>query len=133
MITSLQTSTISWGPIGVREALTRNDLVVIVDVLRFSSTVTTAEANGFTIIPSSSPEKAASLSLETGMPVSGKTGVAKYSLSPVDYLNPKNPEELVLVSPNGAACVEMITRESTGFIGCIFECANSWPNLTDKS
>jgi 2-phosphosulfolactate phosphatase len=114
----MHTAALTWGPTGVREAIARNDLVVVVDVLRFSSTVTTAVANGFTIIPLSDPRKAERLSIDTGMPVSGKTGVARYSLSPLDYVNPKQVEELILVSSNGGACVEEIPGGGTGFIGC---------------
>jgi 2-phosphosulfolactate phosphatase len=106
----MQTATISWGPTGVREALARNDFVVVVDALRFSSTVTTAIANGFTVIPSSDPAKAEALSAETGIPIR--------SLSPLDFLNPRNVEEVILISPNGALCVETVPARNAGFIGC---------------
>jgi phosphosulfolactate phosphohydrolase-like enzyme len=33
-------------------------------------------------------------------------------------LNPKNPEEVVLISPNGAACARALTEDAIGFIGC---------------
>jgi 2-phosphosulfolactate phosphatase len=114
----MQTATIGWGPTAITGALERNDLIVVVDVLRFSSTVTTAVANDFVIVPCSDPQRAERLSSENGMPVTGKAGVARYSLSPLDYLNPKASEEIILVSPNGAKCAEMINVAHTGFIGC---------------
>jgi 2-phosphosulfolactate phosphatase len=114
----MQTATTGWGPAGIEEALANHDLIVVVDVLRFSSTVTTAVANGFTIVPSTDLKKAELLSGETGWAVSGRTGTAQYSLSPLDYVNPKHTDEVILVSPNGAACMQMISEEETGFIGC---------------
>jgi 2-phosphosulfolactate phosphatase len=109
---------LSWGTDGVQAASQRGDLIVIVDVLRFSSTVTTAIANGFTIIPAANRDAAQRLAERTGGAISGKSGIARYSLSPLDYLNPKETGEVVLVSPNGAACASLIGARSTGFIGC---------------
>jgi 2-phosphosulfolactate phosphatase len=102
----------------VLSAHAKGDIIVIVDVLRFSSTVCTAVANGFSVVAFSHPNKAARYSEESGTPMSGPTGNAKYSLSPLDYLNPKAPEEIALVSPNGAALVRMIDGTAKAFIGC---------------
>jgi 2-phosphosulfolactate phosphatase len=41
-----------WGWRGAREAAARSDIVVIVDVLRFSSAVTAAVARGASVVPS---------------------------------------------------------------------------------
>ncbi len=106
------------GVQGVSTASADGDIVIIVDVLRFSSTVATAIANGFTILPCGTKAEAEEISRHTGAPVSGKTGVAAYSLSPLDYLNPKNPGEVILVSPNGAACARAAAGEAPCFIGC---------------
>jgi len=106
------------GPRGVSAAAAKGNITIIVDVLRFSSTVATAIANGFTIIPCGTMAEAGEISRRTGAPVSGKTGAAEYSLSPLDYLNPRNPEEVILVSPNGAACAQAASGEAPCFIGC---------------
>lgn len=103
---------------GIEAALSRGDLIAVVDVLRFSSTVTTAVAHGFTIIPSARPEEAAELAARTGLPRSGRSGEALYSLSPLDYLDRERAGELILTSPNGAACTRRIAVDHTGFIAC---------------
>ncbi len=111
-------ATVALGPEGVQQALQQKQLIVIVDVLRFSSTVTTAVANGFEIIPASTPMRAETLSKETGIPFPSMNGTHPYTLSPLDYLNPKHPETVILVSPNGAACTELIKDNQTAFFGC---------------
>jgi 2-phosphosulfolactate phosphatase len=111
-------ATVAVGETGMRKALADGDVPVIVDVLRFSSTVTTAVANGFTIIPADRSEVAKQLADRLGVAVSGPVGKARYSLSPLDYLDPKDPEDVVLVSPNGAALAR-IAGEACAFIGCL--------------
>jgi len=51
-------ATVAWGGEGLRHALEEGEIPVIVDVLRFSSTVTTAVANGFTMLPAPTTEAA---------------------------------------------------------------------------
>jgi 2-phosphosulfolactate phosphatase len=104
------TATVACGPEGLDAALQRGDLAVIVDVLRFSSAVTTAVANGFTILPRSKPDDGARTS----------TGDVprRATLSPLDFLNPKSPEEVLLVSPNGAFLAGKVGEKDAGFIGC---------------
>ncbi len=109
---------LGWGDAGVQRAMADGSIVVIVDVLRFSSTVTTAVANGFTIAPCARAEDAARLAESTGAIPSGPTGRARYSLSPLDYLNPHEPEEVALVSPNGAALCASL-GEQPGYIACL--------------
>jgi 2-phosphosulfolactate phosphatase len=113
------TATVAWGSDGLRLAVERGDIPVIVDVLRFSSTVTTAVANGFTILPAPTRDAAHSLAAVTGADVSGPRGTARWSLSPLDYLNPREPEEVILVSPNGAALATSLPPGTPGFIACL--------------
>ena len=111
--------TVAFGTQGFRAAREAGELPVIVDVLRFSSTVVTAIANGFTILPAGSRDAAEKLAERTGAIVSGQTGTAAYSLSPLDYLNPRSPGEVILVSPNGAALSEAIQLPAFGLIACL--------------
>jgi 2-phosphosulfolactate phosphatase len=105
---------------GLRCAVERGDIPVIVDVLRFSSTVTTAVANGFTILPAPTAGVAARiLAAATGAAVSAAPGTARWSLSPLDFVNPRDPGEVVLVSPNGAALSHSLPPGSVGFVGCL--------------
>jgi len=129
----MPTATFDSGLSGVRTALAANRLIVIVDVFRFTSTVTTAVANGFTIIPSSHPEKAAELSHQTGITLAGNTGSSKYSLSPLDYLNPSSVEDVILFSPNGSACVEHVTQNGVGFIGSFLNARSVGRVLREES
>lgn len=103
-------ATVGWGDDGLQAALARGDVPVIVDVLRFSSTVTTAVANGFTVIPAPTAEEARRLTDETG--------AERRSLSPLDYVDPRDPGEVVLASPNGAALASSIPRDVDGYFAC---------------
>lgn len=103
-------ATVACGPEGLDAALRRGDIAVIVDVLRFSSTVTTAVANGFTVLPRSGPDDGARTS--TGdIP-------RRATLSPLDFVNPRSSEEVLLASPNGAFLAGKIGEKDRGFIGC---------------
>jgi 2-phosphosulfolactate phosphatase len=112
-------ATIAWGSDGIRRAVDEGSIPVIVDVLRFSSTVTTAVANGFTLSPAPTVGGARRLAAATGAAVSGPSGASRWSLSPLDYLNPREPEEVILVSPNGAALAHSLPPGSVGFIACL--------------
>jgi 2-phosphosulfolactate phosphatase len=116
-------ATVAWGSDGLRRAVERGDIPVIVDVLRFSSTVTTAVANGFTILPAPTRDAARSLAVVTG--------AARWSLSPLDYVNPREPEEVILVSPNGAALAGSIPPGTPGFIACFLNARTAGRLLGD--
>lgn len=77
--------TLDWGIEGLKAALKDNCNVVIIDQLRFSSTVVTATALGFVIEPTSDKSRKSE----------------SFSLSPSSFLN-KAPVRVVIVSPNGA-------------------------------
>ena len=76
---------LEWGIEGLKGALKRNDNIVIIDQLRFSSTVVTATALGFVIEPTTDKAR--------------KT--ESYSLSPRSFFG-KRPGRVVIASPNGA-------------------------------
>ena len=111
---------LDWGVDGVRFALKKNDMVVIVDALRFSTAVTTAVANGFTIYPVADKVIGQDLAASLGAEMSGKPGEAKYTISPHSYLDvpPGSDRCVVLFSPNGATCAALAQDEDTVYIGC---------------
>ena len=111
---------IDWGPEGLQYSLRRNDIVVIVDALRFSSTAVTAVALGFTVFPVSSEARGAALAESEGAELSGRPDRARFSLSPAGFLENRNHpnKKVVLLSPNGARCCELVGKNHTGFIGC---------------
>ncbi len=111
---------LDWGVDGVRFALKERDIVVIVDTLRFSTAVTTAVANGFTIYPVADRKSGEDLAKSLGAEMSGRPGEAKYTISPLDYLNPRPGDclKVVLYSPNGATCAAVAGNSDTVYIGC---------------
>jgi len=126
-------ATVGWGIDGMRRAVEEGAIPGIVDVLRFSSTVTTAVANGFTILPAPTAEAARQLAASTAAAVSGPTGKARWSLSPLDYVNPREPEDVILVSPNGAALASSLPRGFVGFVACLLNARAAGRMLADIS
>lgn len=111
---------LDWDVEGLQFALKEKNIIVIVDALRFSSAVTTAIANGFNIYPTSDKERGKKLAKSIGAEMSGKSGIAKYSLSPKSFLDPaeKDNKKVVLYSANGAACASLIKKDDIAYIGC---------------
>ena len=112
---------LDWSIEGLQFALEHNNIVVIVDTLRFSSTVVTAVSNGFTLYPASDQKRGAELAESIGAEMSGKPGEARYSLSPLSYLESESAgdKKVVLFSPNGAACAELVRKDDVAYIGCL--------------
>ncbi len=111
---------LDWHIDGMRYALARGDIVVVVDALRFSTAVTTAVAHGFTIYPVSDREKGRTLAASIGAEMSGRPGQSRFSISPRSFLDagPGDNRHVVLYSPNGAACSELAGEKDTAVIGC---------------
>jgi len=111
---------IDWGIDGLRYALKQKHIVIIVDALRFSSAVVTAVANGFTVYPAQDPDKGVAMAPYLGAEVAGHSPGSRYSLSPHAYLNvpPEANKKVVMVSPNGAACAEIVDSGDRAYIGC---------------
>jgi 2-phosphosulfolactate phosphatase len=111
---------LDWGLDGVRFALKNGDIVVIVDTLRFSTAVTTAIANGFTIYPVADQVEGKSVATSMGAEMSGRPGKDKYTISPHSYMKvlPGDNRRVVLYSPNGAACAALAGADDLVYIGC---------------
>lgn len=101
-----------WGLEGLQEALTQEDIVVIVDTFRFSSAVVTALAHGVVIF--STPDRAEGQRLARQ-----KGAILSSSISPRNFLNAKPGTKVVLVSLNGAACAKAAAQSAYAFIGCL--------------
>lgn len=90
---------LEWGIPGVDRAVARGDVIVIIDVLRFTSAATTAINNGFVVIPARDAAEA-ELKLR-GSPKSRLNGSGLSVLSPQSFMG-KQPCEVILHSPHGA-------------------------------
>ncbi len=105
----------------MKMALQAGRIVVVCDILRFSSAVTTAIANGFTIYPVADQAEIERRARQVSGNAGGRSGEARFSLSPLSYLNvrPKAQRKVVLWSPNGAACASLVGPRHRAYIGCL--------------
>jgi 2-phosphosulfolactate phosphatase len=97
-----------WGRSGAQRAADRDDILVIVDVLSFSTAVATALHYGGLIYPCTHADDPAEIAGRIG----GEVAVfraevpakGRFSLSPLTYLNIESGKKVVVASPNGATC-----------------------------
>ncbi|MFN8023641.1 MAG: 2-phosphosulfolactate phosphatase [Acidimicrobiales bacterium] len=93
-----------WGPNGLRTLAPLADVVVIVDVLRFTSAVSAAIESGCTVFPYRwADDGAAAYAAERDAVLAGRRELGELSLSPTGLLALDAPVRLVLPSPNGSA------------------------------
>jgi 2-phosphosulfolactate phosphatase len=91
-----------WGLQGLR-ASARGRVVVIVDVLSFSTAATIAVSRGATIFPCEwNDERASAMAKEEGAEVASKRGEGRFSLAPASLRDIPRGFRLVLPSPNGS-------------------------------
>ncbi len=113
-----------WGLHGVEQLAPISDVVVIVDVCSFSTSVEIAARRGAVVFPyrwrdDSAVEYAARVRAELASPPSGRS---RYSLSPQSLLDIPPGTRLVLPSPNGST-LSLSTGTTTTLAGCL---RNSW-------
>lgn len=97
-----------WGPSGLRALARHADVLVIVDVLRFTTAVSVALERGATVLPYKWQDgRAADLAAERGAllasPGDPPDGAPGWSLSPAVLARLPRGARIVLPSPNGAA------------------------------
>jgi 2-phosphosulfolactate phosphatase len=125
-----------WGLNGLR-ALARGRVVVIVDVLSFSTATTVAVARGAEILPCDwNDEHAAALAYAERAEVASKRGRGKFSLAPSSLKKIEKGTRLVLPSPNGSA-LAFAARELDAqavLVGCLRNAgaAAKWLNAQRK-
>lgn len=110
-----------WGLNGLR-SLARNRIVIIVDVLSFSTATTVAVSRGAEIIPCVWDfDKAAVLARSEGAMVASRRGEGAFSLAPASLQNLTKGTRLVLPSPNGSTIsrAAMDLGAARIAIGCI--------------
>ena len=111
-----------WGDKGVSNLAPVSDLVIIVDILSFSTAVEIATAQGALVYPYrwadySAYEFAQSIDAE----VADKNNKNGYRLSPASLLSLPADARLVLPSPNGSA-LSLITGSTSTIAGCLRNC-----------
>lgn len=112
-----------WGAEGALRAAARGDVLVVIDVLCFSTTVVTAVAQGAVIYPHAHGEDAAALGALLGAEVAvsleevPKRG--RFSLSPESFLGVEPGTRVVLDSANGAVCVRASEKSLAILVGAL--------------
>ena len=108
-----------WGLHGVELLAAVSDLVVIVDVLSFSTCVDIATANGAAVLPYRfNDDSARDYAQARGALLAGPRGSAsEYSLSPTGLLDIPAGVRLVLPSPNGST-LSLATGATPTLAGC---------------
>jgi 2-phosphosulfolactate phosphatase len=115
-----------WGPNGLRTLAPVADVVIIVDVLRFTTAVSAAVEAGATVHPYRwADDNAAAYAAERNAVLAGLRENGGPSLSPTDLLTLTRGTRVVLPSPNGSA-LAFAAREHGGrhvLAGCL---RNAW-------
>jgi 2-phosphosulfolactate phosphatase len=101
--------TLEWGRDGARRAAARGDVVVVVDVLSFSTAVAIAVERGARIIPCRKQIDAENLAVGTEIVAAERrgSGGGHYTLSPLSMREVSRGLMIALASPNGATCAEV--------------------------
>ena len=95
---------LEWGPVGARTLAERSDVVVVVDVLSFSTALTIAVERGATVWPHTGGESARQLARDIGAVLAGnRSSHEGLTLSPQSLLDVDDETRLVLPSPNGSS------------------------------
>ncbi len=109
-----------WGAQGVAQLAPISDVVIIVDVLSFSTCVEIATARGATIFPFRFHDESARAFAEAMRAelADKHRSDARYTLSPQSLLEISRGTRLVLPSPNGST-LSLATGETPTLAGCL--------------
>lgn len=121
---------VGWGPNGLRDLAPRCDVVVVVDVLRFTTAVDVAVGRGARVYPyrwhdGSEAAYAEHLGAELAVKGFDVDGDHPWSLSPASLATIPADTSLVLPSPNGAA-LSFAAREA-GAVSVVAGCLRNAP------
>jgi 2-phosphosulfolactate phosphatase len=113
-----------WGDQGVNQLASISDVVIIVDVLSFSTCVDIATNHGAIIFPYQWQDESASSyakSLNAELASKERKSDHGYSLSPASMINISAQTRLVLPSPNGAF-LTLRAGQTPTLTGCLRNC-----------
>lgn len=110
---------LEWGEHGVNLLAPVSDLVIILDVLSFTTSVEIATSRGAIVYPyRDSFESAQEFARSMGAELAEKSRDAGYSLSPESMLNVPEGMKLVMPSPNGSR-LSLSTGQTPTIAGCL--------------
>ncbi len=113
----------AWGRRGAGRAAERGDIIVIVDVLSFSTSVALAVDRGAIIFPCRMKEDpdtvARNLGAEAAVKRPDVPAKGRFSLSPSTFLNIESGRKVVVASPNGATCTGIAKDVAYLFAGAL--------------
>lgn len=108
-----------WGRQGVLQLAPISDVVIIVDVLSFSTCIDIATSRGAVVYPYQWRDASAqAFAQSVGAELATKRGLGKYSLSPASLLSIDSETRLVLPSPNGSS-LSLATGTIPTLAGCL--------------
>lgn len=113
---------LEWGHRGAKAAADRGDILVVVDVLSFSTTVATAAHHGVVIYPSLTRDKfhlAERVGAEVAFRRHEVPKLGRFSLSPRTFVGADRGTKVVLESLNGATCCILGKPCPHIVIGCL--------------
>jgi 2-phosphosulfolactate phosphatase len=111
-----------WGLAGLRALGPVSDVVVIVDVLSFSTAVDVVVANGASVLPYSFKNHSAEdFAASLGALCASRRGQGEYSLSPVSLRSIPANATIVLPSPNGST-LSLESPAGATFAACLRNC-----------
>lgn len=111
-----------WGIQGVLQLAPISDVVVIVDVLSFSTCIDVITGRGAIAFPYQWRDNSVSAFAQSvAAEVAQKRGNGCYSLSPASLLSVDSKTRLVLPSPNGST-LSLATAKTPTLAGCLRNC-----------
>lgn len=113
-----------WGEQGVTRLASISDVVAIVDVLSFSTSVEIATNKGAIVFPYRYKDQSAldyAKSINAELASRKRQSKGSYSLSPASLINIPDATRLVLPSPNGAT-LSLATGQTPTLSGCLRNC-----------
>lgn len=112
---------LEWGREGARAAAARRDLLVVVDVLRFTSAVAAAAHHGVAVVPCAEEDDVVALAADLGirLPDPWDQTARRSGLSPRTYAHRAPGERILLPSPNGATCARCARTARAVYAGSL--------------
>jgi 2-phosphosulfolactate phosphatase len=111
-----------WGEKGVLQLAPISDVVVIIDVLSFSTCIDIANSRGAIVFPYQwKDESAKAFAQSVNAEVAEQRDDSRYSLSPASLLAINSGTRLVLPSPNGSS-LSLATAGTPTLTGCLRNC-----------